>query len=164
MKSFIKKLKSLGEDKILNWIRLVLHDKNFIDEEDRFNDPDLCEALIINEIDIKDLDSFKLINYNKDNLRNHYRFDMSGYDNEIDGNIINATVAVQRILSKFIWLGIYDYTEYLALDFYKGGVYLYYSYDGRKHIIDEECDGYTTSEIIYHILCLTVFTNRRSKS
>jgi hypothetical protein len=86
----------------------------------------------------------------------HYRFDMSGYES-IPGA---CTIHNQFVLNKFAFLGIYDYTRFLALDFYKGQGTLYFSYWNDQEVHEEEFGGMGTCEIIYQILEMTVFTNK----
>lgn len=88
--------------------------------------------------------------------KEHLRFEMSGYES----NTGECTLHNQMIVNKFADLGIYDYTHYLVLDFYKGSgtIYLKYWYD--KEIIEDDVNAFTTSEIIYRIFELTIFTNR----
>jgi len=88
--------------------------------------------------------------------KEHRRFDMSGYDGRI-----NCTVFNTAILNVFAYLGIYDYTEYLFLDFYKGHCKLYLKYwNGTENLelIDES--GYGTTEIIYKVFEATIFSGR----
>jgi hypothetical protein len=87
---------------------------------------------------------------------------MSGYD----GTPGECTLFNQAILNEFAYLGIYDYTEYLFLDFYKGIGTLYFKYFGDSKNIEESLGGYGTTEKIYKIFELTIFsgsgTRRRS--
>jgi hypothetical protein len=86
----------------------------------------------------------------------HFRFEMSGYET----NKGECTVNNQNILNKFAHIGIYDYTNYLFLDFYKGIGTLYFQYfgDDIHHKID--LSGFGTVGIIYEILCKTVFSGK----
>ena len=45
------------------------------------------------------------------------RFDMSGYDGRVSKGA--CTLWNQAILNRFAHLGLYDYTKFLFLDFYK---------------------------------------------
>jgi hypothetical protein len=61
----------------------------------------------------------------------------------------------------FAYLGIYDYTEYLFLDFHKGHCKLYLKYwngTGNLELIDS--GGYGTTEIIYEVFLNTIFSDR----
>ena len=88
------------------------------------------------------------------------RFEMSGY------NIIDTNVEIHNrsILDKFAFLGIYDYTNFLYLDFFKGTVtlfYRYFRYSFEEDVIVNAIDltGYSTTEIIYKIFELTIFSD-----
>ena len=88
--------------------------------------------------------------------KEHRRFNMTGYDNETG----DCTLHNMSILNEFTDLGIYDYTVYLFLDFYKGNGTLYYRYwgDGENHGMDDDSlYGYGTTEIIYKIFEKTIF-------
>jgi len=89
------------------------------------------------------------------------KFDMSGYDNSPG----QCTLLNQEILNRFACLGIYDYTDYLFLDFYKGTPRLYMKYWDNEEIIEleQEMNGWTTSEIISQIYLLTVGSGRRTR-
>jgi len=83
-------------------------------------------------------------------------FEMSGYETETG----ECTVFNLEVLNRFADLGIYDFTHFLFLDFYKGGgtLYLVFWYENDLHRYGF-C-GETTSEIILFILQLTVLSNR----
>lgn len=85
----------------------------------------------------------------------HKRFDMSGYDY---GNVGRCTTENIEILNIFAPLGIYDYTTYLFLDFYKGGGTLYFQYWGSNEHEEISFCGLGTTEIIFQILKLTVLS------
>lgn len=94
--------------------------------------------------------------------KEHYRFDMSGYETDM-GFVVQHN---QMVLNKFAHLGIYDYTYFLCLDFYKGGGTLYMKYwntDIDSGGIKVDLWGLSTVEIIYKIFELTVFTNRPTR-
>jgi hypothetical protein len=81
------------------------------------------------------------------------RFDMSGYG--------NCTVGNTEILNLFSSLGIYDYTKYLFIDFYKGHGTLYLNYFFAHDLEDNlqyDLSGHTTTEIIYEIFQRTIFS------
>lgn len=90
--------------------------------------------------------------------REHKRFKMSGYETE-NGN---CTIHNQKILNTFAWLGIYNYTEYLFLDFYKGIPTLYLKYWGDDKNLEFKFDDLGTVEIIYEIFKLTILNNNLS--
>ena len=86
-------------------------------------------------------------------------FEMSGY--ELTKG--ECTRYNQTILNKFAFLGIYDYTDYLFLDFYKGCGTLWLKYFQDEETYDNdsgEFGGWSTSEIIYRIFELTIFSNK----
>jgi len=90
----------------------------------------------------------------------HYRFDMSGYDIGKKGI---CTVGNMGILNRFADLGIYDYTHFLFLDFYKGTPILYLIYWGESDLRKFEFSGLGTKEIIYEILMLTVYSGKNER-
>lgn len=131
-----EELRSMSKEDVLAFIRKRLSfDKSLI-EQFRYINRDNTEE------------------FRKNFEREHYRFDMSGYENKTGDNTLHN----QFVLNKFADLGIYDHTSYLFLDFYKGHPTLYYKYfNGLKN---EEVDlaGFGTTEIIYEIFKITIFT------
>lgn len=91
--------------------------------------------------------------------KEHKRFNMSGYE----GKTGECTVLNLAILNEFASLGIYDYTTYLFLDFYKGIGTLYLQYFGENENIELELAGYGTTEIIYTIFEKTIFSNKHTR-
>ena len=91
--------------------------------------------------------------------KEHTRFDMSGYENQ-KGECTTSNLA---ILNEFAYLGIYDYTTYLFLDFYKGIGTLYFQYFGENENIELELGGDGTTEIIYKIFEKTIFSNKSKR-
>jgi len=93
--------------------------------------------------------------------KEHRRFDMSGYDSKT-GQCTKHNLA---IVNEFADLGIYDYTSYLFLDFYKGEGTLYFKYFTEDENQKVEFGGYsfTTAEIIYEIFTKTIFSNKRTR-
>jgi len=97
------------------------------------------------------------------------RFEMSGYDSSDIPNSLyekgSCTLHNQKILNVFAYLGLYDYTNFLFLDFYKGGSRLYFKYwcDDELFINDDFTYGATTTEIIYEIFKLTILSNRDTR-
>lgn len=82
---------------------------------------------------------------------------MSGYESETGECMINNL----SIVNEFADLGIYDYTSYLFLDFYKGSPTLYLKYfTEAENLKIDDLDGYGTTEIIYRIFELTIFSNK----
>jgi len=97
------------------------------------------------------------------------RFEMTGYDSSDIPNSLyqkgSCTLHNQKILNVFAYLGLYDYTNFLFLDFYKGGSSLYFKYwrDDELFINDDFTIGATTTEIIYEIFKLTILSNRLTR-
>ena len=90
------------------------------------------------------------------------KFEMSGYDDPFG---VPCTVHNQKILNVFAYLGLYDYTNFLFLDFYKGGSRLYFKYwrDDELFIDSDFTNGATTTQIIYEIFKLTILSNRLTR-
>lgn len=88
-------------------------------------------------------------------IRNHMRFEMSGYESETG----ECTLWNQSLVNRFADLGIYDSVSYLFLDFYKGQPTLYYQHWTSPLNKEMEMSGYTTSEIIYEILKATCLSD-----
>ena len=88
--------------------------------------------------------------------RKKLSFKMSGDTTDIHHN--------QSILNLFEPYGIYDYTDCLSLNFYKGNGTLFVKYyrDFGFEVL-EGLSGLTTSEIIFRIFELTIFTNRATR-
>lgn len=130
----IEELKKLSKEEVLNEIRKILSFEQGI------------------------LDSLKdhknTTSLSRDNQ--HYRFEMSGYET-IPGQV---TIYNQNILNKFAFLGIYDFTDFLVLDFYKGSVRLFYQYFYSGNLIEEELDNYRTVDIIYRVFEITLFSDQ----
>lgn len=126
------KLQTKSKSEVLDFIRQRL----------RF-DPKIKDS--IREIDSSLLD------------KQHKRFDMSGYETKTG----ECTVWNMSIVNEFADLGIYDYTNYLFLDFYKGTPTLYLQYFQEvENIVIDDLSGYGTTEIIYRIFELTIFSDR----
>lgn len=87
--------------------------------------------------------------------KEHRRFEMSGYESQIKHNL--------DILNEFAELGIYDYTSYLFLNFYKGHGTLYLKYFNENENLEFEFEGNGTTEIIYEIFKKTIFSNKRTR-
>jgi len=137
-KSTLEDLKNYSEDQVLRFIREVLRFEYQIKKQLRH-----C---LDRDFDLE-----------------HYRFDMSGYDYEGAGS---CTLHNQIVLNKFAYLGIYDYTNYLFLDFYKGTPTLYLQYFGNpenKENLSFDYDGYGTAEIIYEVFKLTILSNKKTR-
>lgn len=90
----------------------------------------------------------------------HHRFNMTGYDNNTSGSNV---IENQSILYKFAYLGIYDYTQYLFMDFYKGTPVVYLAYWLNEEHYNWDLLGYTTSEIIYFIFEKTIFSGKTKR-
>ncbi|PKG57723.1 hypothetical protein [Shewanella sp. GutDb-MelDb] len=95
----------------------------------------------------------------EDFVKEHRRFNMSGYEGET-GECTQQNLA---IVNEFADLGIYDYTSYLFLDFYKGCGTLYYQYFGDSPNLEQELSGFGTTEIIYEIFQKTIFSNKSTR-
>jgi hypothetical protein len=92
--------------------------------------------------------------------KQHKRFEMSGYESKTG----ECTVWNTSVLNEFADLGIYDYTSYLFLDFYKGTPTLYLKYFQKSEDLQfDEWSGYGTTEIIYEIFQLTIFSDKRKR-
>lgn len=88
--------------------------------------------------------------------KEHRRFEISGYESKTG----QCTVENLAILNLFADLGIYDYTSYLFLDFYKGQPTLYLKYFHDNDNLEFEFSGYGTTEIIYQIFQKTIFSDK----
>jgi hypothetical protein len=102
------------------------------------------------------------IRYEEGKKDDHYRFNMSGYDLGKRGS---CDINNRFILDLFADVGIYDYSHFLSLDFYKGVGTLYISFwDDREKTLYEECfSGAGTREIIKDILTMTVLSDRQTR-
>lgn len=127
-------LRTKSKDEILNFIREKLAFKSDL----------IAQLRHVNENDFK---------------KEHRRFEMSGYESKTG----QCTIFNAAVLNEFAGLGIYDYTSYLFLDFYKGTPTLYLKYFWEEENLIFEFNGYTTSEIIYEIFQLTIFSNKRKR-
>ena len=86
---------------------------------------------------------------NKDDLaKEHRRFEMSGNESKTG----QCTIFNTAILNEFADLGIYDYTSYLFLDF------------SENENLEYSFTGYTTTEIIFAILELTIFSGKPKRN
>jgi hypothetical protein len=91
--------------------------------------------------------------------KEHRRFEMSGYESRKG----ECTVSNMSIINQFADLGIYDYTHYLFLDFYKGTPTLFLKYFNSNERIEEDLDGYGTVDLIYIIFEKTIFSERATR-
>lgn len=91
--------------------------------------------------------------------KEHKRFEMSGYESETG----QCTKSNMAILNEFADIGIYDYTSYLFLDFYKGNGTLYFKYWGSDENQEIELGGYGTTEIIYKVFQVTILSNKSKR-
>jgi len=91
--------------------------------------------------------------------REHLRFEMSGDESETG----QCTVDNLEILNRFADLGIYDFTHYLFLDFYKGTPTIYLSYFWEEANLEYSLDGYGTTEIIYEVFQKTIFSGKSKR-
>jgi hypothetical protein len=83
-------------------------------------------------------------------------FDFSGYESKTG----ECTLKNQGILNIFSDLGIYDYTTFLFLDFYKGTPTIFFQYFSENEVYKISLDGCSTSEIIYSIFQITIFSGK----
>ena len=133
-------------------------------EELRKKSPqEVCEfihdRLAFSEMFISQLRSYR--SGGMDRHIEHRRFEMSGYDSDIPGS---CTMFNTAILNEFADLGIYDYTTYLFLDFYKGVGTLYFQYffeENENHKINM-C-GYGTVDIIYTVFEKTILSGKKER-
>jgi hypothetical protein len=79
-------------------------------------------------------------------------FEFSGYESETG----ECTIHNKKVLDVFAKYGIYNYTDYLFLDFHKGVPTLYLRYFQKFENLEFDFGGYTSSEIIYEIFNLTI--------
>lgn len=86
-------------------------------------------------------------------------FEMSGYESKPG----ECTLHNMAILNAFADLGIYDYTAFLFLDFYKGQPMLYLQYWNEDKAQSFDFSGASTSKIIYNIFLLTIFSGKRTR-
>lgn len=92
--------------------------------------------------------------------REHRRFEMSGYEEKTGW----CTVFNTAILNEFADLGIYNYTSYLFLDFHEGTATLYLKYFFEDENLEYELPGYSTVDIIFTILELTIFSGKPART
>ena len=93
----------------------------------------------------------------KDDLaKEHRRFEMSGNESKTGW----STVFNTAILNEFADLGIYNYTSYLFLDFHNGTPTIYLKYFLEDENLEYTFNGYTTTEIIFEVLELTIFSGK----
>lgn len=91
--------------------------------------------------------------------REHKRFEMSGYESRTGECMLHNL----DVLNSFADLGIYDYTEYLFLDFYKGCGTLYLKYFGGHENLEFQLSGSGTVDFIYEIFKATIFSSRATR-
>ena len=97
------------------------------------------------------------IRHSETERKQHKRFEMSGYESKTG----QCTVWNTSVLNEFADLGIYDYTSYLFLDFYKGNPTLYLKYFHENENLEfDQWIAYGTTEIIYEIFKLTIFSDK----
>ena len=75
-----------------------------------------------------------------------------------------CTIFNTAILNEFADLGIYDYTSYLFLDFHNGTPTVYLKYFSENENLEYTFTGYTTTEIIFAILELTIFSGKPKRN
>jgi excinuclease UvrABC helicase subunit UvrB len=106
----------------------------------------------------KEINHFKNLNEGGDEISdNRLRFQMSGYETKTG----QCTVWNMEVLNRFAEFGIYDYTKYLVIDFYKGTPIIYLQYFNEDNsIIIDELGGLGTRELIYKIFELTILSDK----
>lgn len=92
-------------------------------------------------------------------MKEHRRFEMFGDESQTG----KCTVFNNAILNEFADLGIYNYTSYLFLDFYKGTPTIYLKYFSEDENLEYTLEGYTTTEIIFAIFELTIFSGKPTR-
>ena len=113
---------------------------------------------IRHELSLKDPHNW--IRHEIDPTSIHKRFEMSGYE----GKTGECTLWNQEVLNTFAYLGIYDYTTFFFLDFYKGDPTIYYNYwCDLEHVVADNLSGYGTTELIYEVFKLTIFSGKRKR-
>ena len=130
----IELLKEKSQNEVFNFIRERLKFDNSLESQLRYIDK---EAL----------------------KKEHRRFEMSGYEDKT-GECTKHNLA---IVNEFADLGIYDYTNYLFLDFYKGHGTLYMQYFNDYENLSFELGGLGTVEIIYEIFEKTIFSGKSGR-
>lgn len=128
-----EELKKMPMSEVKNFIRQALSFKNVY--------PHLSD-------DIRHMDAEQI-------EKEHLRFEMSGLD-------IDSVSRNMNILNRFEYLGIYDCVDCLFLKFHKGipKVTIQYRNDDECHWY--EFPGFTTTEIIYEIFKLTIFSKKNN--
>jgi len=170
----IEDLKKLNEtpDKKLN-ISDVMNDQFRLNKKESYN--------IMTKEELKSMSKEEVLNFIRKELKfdnlllgqihgientenQHRRFEMSGYDM---GKTGSCTIHNMNILNTFAYLGIYDYTKYLVVEFYKGIGIIYWEYWGSNEKSQktdyDELSIWTTSEIIYKVFELTIFSGRETR-
>ena len=136
MKKITKEqLEQMSKEEIFDFIRKTLKFKENVECQLRYSDKDTFQ-------------------------KEHRRFEMSGYEDKTG----ECTLHNIAILNEFAYLGIYDYTTYLFLDFYKGHGKLYMQFfenNGENLVFDYGGEG--TVGIIYDILQKTIFSGKRPR-
>lgn len=131
----VQELKNMPKEEILNFIRQRLSS-----EESEIGS-------------LRKLESDKV-------EKKHKKFDMSGYETKPG----YCTVWNTSLLNEFADIGLYDYTSYLFLDFYKGIPTLYLKYFQKDENLEfDEWGGFGTTEIIYEIFKLTIFSDKEKR-
>lgn len=98
----------------------------------------------------------QLRHIDREEMKNeHQRFEMSGYESKKG----ECTLSNLSVVNKFADLGIYDFTSYLFLDFYKGIPTLYLKYFHSDENLEFDFSSLGTVEIIYKIFELTIFSD-----
>ena len=132
-------LSKLNEESVLEYIRQILTD-NTPSYQILPNSEFICDS------------SFQF-----EHRKNRLRFEMDTLHDEKSEDVEKN----QFIIDLFQNLGIYNYTHYLNLKFHKGNPIISYRYYGDfNEYENNDFGGYTTSEIIYEIFKLTIFSGK----
>ena len=65
---------------------------------------------------------------------------------------------------KIVHWPVFDYTSYLFLDFHNGTPTVYLKYFSENENLEYSFTGYTTTEIIFAILELTIFSGKPKRN
>jgi hypothetical protein len=104
--------------------------------------------------------SLRHIDRDDSKKQEHYRFEMSGFDMNGVGSCTKENLF---ILNLFANCGIYDYTKFMFLDFYKGVVTLYFQYWRTDDVIELDLSGYGTRQIIKEVIERTVLSGKSTR-
>lgn len=156
--NYLKKLMKLQNDELLAKI-------NFINEEayelSKLKKEDVLKyirgVLTENTPAYKVLPNSEFYDEYEIERINRLRFEMHVEYDEVSEDVEKN----QFIIDLFKHLGIYNYTSNFSLKFHKGCPIITYQYYSEYDTIEnDQLGGYTTSEIIYEIFKLTIFSGK----